>query len=115
MRGRGSNSGPRAGPDPAAPLSRPTALRDVDLDAIGTREYTGPGDQVRGNGQAHEIAERARHALLHEVPHLASAIIHADPCGHGGEDHHAVLAHHGPGVSAVAARPSATTASRADR
>jgi cation diffusion facilitator family transporter len=44
--------------------------------------------------EAHEIAERARHRLLHEVPHLASAIIHADPCGHGGEDPHAALAHH---------------------
>lgn len=47
-------------------------------------------------GEAHDIAERARHALLHEVPHLASAIIHADPCGHGGNDAHAELAHHGP-------------------
>lgn len=44
--------------------------------------------------EAHDIAERARHALLHEVPHLASAIIHADPCGHGGDDPHAELAHH---------------------
>ena len=45
-------------------------------------------------GQAHEIAEGARHALLHEVPHLASAMIHADPCGHGGSDPHMDLAHH---------------------
>lgn len=45
---------------------------------------------------AHAVAERARHALLHEVPHLASAIIHADPCGHGGTDAHTDLAHHGP-------------------
>lgn len=44
--------------------------------------------------EAHDIAERARHALLHEVPHLASAIIHADPCAHGGGDPHAELAHH---------------------
>ena len=43
---------------------------------------------------AHELAENARHRLLHEVPHLASAIIHADPCGHGGTDPHAALAHH---------------------
>ncbi len=44
--------------------------------------------------EAHEIAERARHAVLHEVTHLASAIIHADPCGHSGDDPHADLAHH---------------------
>ena len=51
-------------------------------------------DESRTIGEAHDIAERARHALLHEVPHLASAIIHADPCGHGGIDAHAELAHH---------------------
>jgi cation diffusion facilitator family transporter len=44
--------------------------------------------------EAHRIAERARHALLHDVPHLGSAIIHADPCGHGGSDPHGELAHH---------------------
>src|SRR5215212_1359444 len=57
-------------------------------------------DEARTIAEAHDIAERARHALLHEVPHLASAIIHADPCGHGGVDPHAELAHHiSPGVS----------------
>jgi cation diffusion facilitator family transporter len=43
---------------------------------------------------AHEIAERARHGLLHDVPRLASAIVHADPCDHDGRDHHADLEHH---------------------
>jgi cation diffusion facilitator family transporter len=52
-------------------------------------------DESRTIAEAHDIAERARHALLHEVPHLGSAIIHADPCGHGGVDPHAELAHHG--------------------
>ncbi len=51
-------------------------------------------DESRSIAEAHAVAERARHALLHEVPHLASAIIHADPCGHGGDDPHAELAHH---------------------
>jgi cation diffusion facilitator family transporter len=51
-------------------------------------------DETRTIAEAHDIAESARHALLHEVPHLASAIIHADPCGHGGSDPHAELAHH---------------------
>jgi cation diffusion facilitator family transporter len=45
---------------------------------------------------AHEIAERARHSLLHDVPRLASAIVHADPCDHHGRDHHAELEHHRP-------------------
>jgi cation diffusion facilitator family transporter len=45
---------------------------------------------------AHGIAEDARHRLLHDVPRLTSAIIHADPCGHDGIDHHADLEHHDP-------------------
>ena len=45
---------------------------------------------------AHRIAEDARHRLLHDVPRLASAIIHADPCGHDGVDPHADLDHHDP-------------------
>lgn len=43
---------------------------------------------------AHRIAEDARHAVLHRVPRLAEVIVHADPCGHRGEDHHAPTAHH---------------------
>ncbi len=46
---------------------------------------------------AHRIAEDARHCLLHDVPRLTSAIIHADPCGHDGVDHHADLDHHDRG------------------
>jgi divalent metal cation (Fe/Co/Zn/Cd) transporter len=44
--------------------------------------------------QAHAIAERARHAMLHAVPKLASVTVHVDPCGHDGQDPHAGLAHH---------------------
>ena len=46
---------------------------------------------------AHRITENARHRLLHDVPRLASAIIHADPCGHDGVDPHADLDHHDRG------------------
>ena len=46
---------------------------------------------------AHRIAEDARHSLLHDVPRLTSAIIHADPCGHDGIDHHADVDHHDRG------------------
>jgi cation diffusion facilitator family transporter len=44
--------------------------------------------------EGHVIAERARHALLHEVPRLADATIHTDPCAHDGSDPHQALAHH---------------------
>lgn len=115
------------GVDPSILDASEVALRTVPgVESVGEVRIRWIGHRLHAEAEvhvdeslsvvaAHEIAERARHALLHDVQHLASAIIHADPCGHGGEDHHAVLAHHGPGVSAVAARPSATTASRADR
>ena len=40
---------------------------------------------------AHAVAERAQHRLLHDVPRLTSAIVHCDPAG---EEHHELLAHH---------------------
>jgi cation diffusion facilitator family transporter len=41
--------------------------------------------------QAHDVAERAEHALLHDVPRLAGAMVHADPRG---DHHHADTGHH---------------------
>jgi cation diffusion facilitator family transporter len=42
--------------------------------------------------QAHDIAVSAEHALIHAIPRLAAASVHADPLD--GADHHALLAHH---------------------
>jgi cation diffusion facilitator family transporter len=44
--------------------------------------------------QAHEVAERARHAMLHAVPRLSSVTVHVDPAASDGHDYHANLAHH---------------------
>ena len=44
--------------------------------------------------EAHDIAERAHHRLIHEVPRLTDALVHADPCDHHGVDHHRETAHH---------------------
>ncbi|HUQ78152.1 MAG TPA: cation diffusion facilitator family transporter [Patescibacteria group bacterium] len=104
------------GVDPAVTSDSEAVLRNVpSVEGIGTVRVRWIGhrlhaeaevvvDEARTVGEAHEIAERARHALLHGVPHLSSAIIHADPCGHGGADHHADLAHH---RSTSPARPEA--------
>ncbi|MFI9804121.1 cation diffusion facilitator family transporter [Streptomyces sp. NPDC052301] len=47
--------------------------------------------------QAHAIAVEAEHALLHAVPRLTAALVHADPAPVPGEtDPHVVLAHHLP-------------------
>ncbi len=44
--------------------------------------------------QAHQVAVNAEHSLLHALPRLAAALVHADPQAQGGADHHAVLASH---------------------
>ncbi|MGW2953364.1 cation diffusion facilitator family transporter [Streptomyces eurythermus] len=45
--------------------------------------------------QAHAIAVEAEHALLHAVPNLTAALVHADPAPAPGEtDPHLTLAHH---------------------
>jgi cation diffusion facilitator family transporter len=44
--------------------------------------------------QAHQVAVDAEHALLHAIPRLAAAIVHADPQPHGGTDPHQILAGH---------------------
>ena len=36
----------------------------------------------------HRIAEHVHHVLLHDVPRLTDAVVHVDPCGHSGRDHH---------------------------
>ena len=44
--------------------------------------------------QAHQVAVDAEHSLLHALPRLAAALVHADPQARAGDDHHAVLASH---------------------
>ncbi|WP_369245033.1 cation diffusion facilitator family transporter [Streptomyces sp. R41] len=47
--------------------------------------------------RAHDIAVAAEHALLHAVPKLTAALVHADPTPSPGEtDPHLPLAHHAP-------------------
>ena len=44
--------------------------------------------------QAHQVAVSAEHNLLHALPRLTAALVHADPQPQAGADHHAVLAPH---------------------
>lgn len=44
--------------------------------------------------QAHQIAVNAEHDLLHVLPRLTAALVHADPQAQEGADHHAALASH---------------------
>jgi len=44
--------------------------------------------------QAHQVAVDAEHGLLHALPRLTAALVHADPQPQEGTDHHAALASH---------------------
>jgi cation diffusion facilitator family transporter len=92
--------------DPALAERARTVLMGVDgVEAVGEVRVRWIGHRLHAEAEvvvhpdlnlvaAHEIAERARHGLLHEVPRLASAIVHADPAALDGRDHHAELEHH---------------------
>jgi cation diffusion facilitator family transporter len=43
---------------------------------------------------AHQVAVRAEHNLLHALPRLTAALVHADPQPQPGADHHAMLSSH---------------------
>jgi cation diffusion facilitator family transporter len=51
-------------------------------------------DHDLGIIEAHRIAEEAEHRLIHEVPRLTAALVHANPAPVGGTDHHDLIAHH---------------------
>ena len=42
--------------------------------------------------EAHAVAVSAEHRLIHAIPQLAAALLHADPLD--AADHHALLADH---------------------
>jgi divalent metal cation (Fe/Co/Zn/Cd) transporter len=44
--------------------------------------------------EAHEVTVNAEHGLLHALPRLSAALVHADPQSRQGTDLHAVLAPH---------------------
>ncbi|MFJ3673155.1 cation diffusion facilitator family transporter [Streptomyces sp. NPDC090106] len=93
--------------DPALVDRAEHALRDVEgVRGVGELRLRWIGHRLRAEvavvvdgdatvRQAHAIAVDAEHALLHAVPRLTAALVHADPAPLPGEDdpHHA-LAHH---------------------
>src|SRR5712691_9319074 len=58
--------------------------------------------------QSHQTTVSAEHALLHAIPRLAAALVHADPQSRRGADHHDILAAHRQAAPVVpAGRPGA--------
>jgi cation diffusion facilitator family transporter len=94
--------------DPSIVDSVESALRSTDgvLD-VGSVRLRWIGHRLRAECDivvdarltvvaAHAIAVAAEHRLIHDVPRLTAALVHADPEPHEGTDHHADLAHHRP-------------------
>jgi cation diffusion facilitator family transporter len=53
-------------------------------------------DSTLSVAAAHDVAEEANHALLHEIPKLSDAIIHVDPVGSSHDPHHSTEHHRSP-------------------
>ncbi|MEH0510497.1 cation diffusion facilitator family transporter [Streptomyces sp. B21-106] len=99
--------------DPALVDRAERALREVEgVRGVGELRLRWIGHRLRAEvavvvdgdmtvRQAHKVAVAAEHALLHAVPRLTAALVHADPAAAPGEeDPHRALAHH-----AAASRP----------
>ena len=92
--------------DPHLVDAMETALRETDgvLD-VGHARLRWIGHRLRAECEivvddtigvvaAHDIAVRAEHNVMHAVPRLDSALVHADPRARDGDDHHSAVAHH---------------------
>ncbi|WP_243718811.1 cation diffusion facilitator family transporter [Actinomadura sp. 7K534] len=75
------------------------AVGDVRMRWIGHRlraECDVVVDPASTVVRAHQVAVDAEHSLMHALPRLSGAVVHADPEPRSGEDHHASLAGHRP-------------------
>ncbi|MFF7525912.1 cation diffusion facilitator family transporter [Streptomyces pseudovenezuelae] len=95
--------------DPALVDRAEVALREVEgVRGVGELRLRWIGHRLRAEvavvvdgdmtvRQSHAVAVAAEHALLHAVPRLTAALVHADPAPVPGEtDPHHALAHHAP-------------------
>ncbi|WP_051366538.1 cation diffusion facilitator family transporter [Hamadaea tsunoensis] len=80
------------------------AIGDVHLRWIGHQLRAECEISVDGGipvAQAHTIAVDAEHRLMHAIPRLTRAFVHADPVG---DDHHDELEHHRESTHGAASR-----------
>jgi cation diffusion facilitator family transporter len=71
-------------------------VTDVRVRWSGHRLHAEVNLAVRGEmsvAEAHVIALEARHQLLHHLPYLANVVVHVDPEGLSGEEHHRIMEH----------------------
>jgi cation diffusion facilitator family transporter len=55
--------------------------------------------------QAHQVTVASEHDLLHAIPRLSAALVHADPQARGGTDFHQALASHRQAADSVQRTP----------
>jgi cation diffusion facilitator family transporter len=71
-------------------------ITEVRIRWLGHRLFADANISVESNlqvDQAHEIAGRVRHELLHDLNFLSDVIIHVDPINASGEKHHEIGEH----------------------
>jgi cation diffusion facilitator family transporter len=71
-------------------------ITEVRIRWLGHRLFADANIAVESNlpvDQAHEIAGRVRHELLHDLHFLSDVIIHVDPINASGEKHHEINEH----------------------
>ena len=71
-------------------------VSDVRARWIGHRLHADVSVTVAGCRsveEGHDVAREVRHQLLHHLPHLGSVMVHVDPAGQAGEEHHRLGPH----------------------
>jgi cation diffusion facilitator family transporter len=84
-------------------VPRVEEVTDLRARFIGHRLHAEVSITVPGGlsvGDGHDIAKEVRHQLLHHLPHLGRVVVHVDPYGQGGEQHHRVSEHRHDGLPA---------------
>ncbi len=80
----------------ASHVPRVEGVTDVRARWIGHRLHIDVNVTVPGGlsvAEGHDVAKEVRHQLLHHLPHLGVVMVHVDPYGQSGEDHHRVAEH----------------------
>ncbi|HEX5692232.1 MAG TPA: cation diffusion facilitator family transporter, partial [Roseiflexaceae bacterium] len=89
----------------AKPVSGVQAIHDVRIRWLGHNleaELYAEVDSQLSTADSHAIGQEVEHALMHAIPQLERVIVHIDPSGSDGVDHHQATAHHRPTATARA-------------
>jgi len=77
-------------------VPRVEEVTDLRVRWLGHRLHVEVSITVPGGlsvADGHEIAKEGRQQLLHHLPHLGRVMVHVDPYGQGGEQHHKIGEH----------------------